>query len=101
MPGSFDNVSAPGSLAGAATLRQVAIIDLPGPPGKRFDYLTIDYHHNYLLSAHLGAGLLYVIDLKTNKTLYVSSLRMFFAPFAANASPGKDCSGTLPLRSMP
>jgi hypothetical protein len=25
------------------------------------------------------------IDLKTNKTLYVSSLRMFFAPFAANA----------------
>jgi hypothetical protein len=56
-----------GSLAGAATLRQIAIIDLPGPPGKRFDYLTVDYQHNYLLSAHLGAGLLYVIDLKTNK----------------------------------
>jgi hypothetical protein len=24
-------------------LRQVASIDLPGPPGKRFDYLVIDY----------------------------------------------------------
>src|SRR5689334_15168407 len=49
------------------TLKQIATIDLPGPPGKRFDYLTIDYDDGYLLSAHLGAGLLYVIDLKTNK----------------------------------
>ncbi|HEY1528313.1 MAG TPA: hypothetical protein VGH51_18965 [Candidatus Angelobacter sp.] len=51
------------------TLKQVATIDLPGPPGKRFDYLTIDYDDGYLLSAHLGAGLLYVIDLKTNKVV--------------------------------
>src|SRR2546427_1355920 len=51
---------------GAATLKQVATIDLPGPPGKRYDYLTIDYNHRYLLSAHLAAGLLYVIDLNTN-----------------------------------
>jgi DNA-binding beta-propeller fold protein YncE len=51
------------------TLRQIAAFDLPGPPGKRFDYLTIDYDDGYLLSAHLGAGLLYVIDLKTNKVL--------------------------------
>ena len=55
--------------ATGATLRQVASIDLPGPPGKRFDYLTIDYDDNYLLSAHLGAGLLYVIDLKTNQVV--------------------------------
>ena len=57
------------SLAPAArsqTLKKVDSFDLPGPPGKRFDYLTIDYTHGYLLSAHLGAGLLYVIDLKTN-----------------------------------
>jgi YVTN family beta-propeller protein len=47
-------------------LRKIAEFDLPGPPGKRFDYLTIDEDDNYLLSAHLGAGLLYVIDLKTN-----------------------------------
>src|SRR6266404_2522868 len=49
------------------TLKQVASFDLPGPAGKRFDYLTIDYEDHYLLSAHLGAGILYVIDLRTNK----------------------------------
>ena len=49
------------------TLKKVDAFDLPGLPGKRFDYLTIDYKHDYLLSAHLAAGLLYVIDLKTNK----------------------------------
>jgi len=49
------------------TLRQIATIDLPGPVGKRFDYLTIDRPDGYLLSAHLGAGILYVIDMKTNK----------------------------------
>ena len=54
-------------LATGQTLKQIATIDLPGPAGKRFDYLTIDEEDNYLLSAHLGAGILYVIDLKTNK----------------------------------
>jgi DNA-binding beta-propeller fold protein YncE len=49
------------------TLKQVASFDLPGPAGKRFDYLTIDYEDHYLLSAHLAAGILYVIDLRTNK----------------------------------
>ena len=51
----------------AKTLRKIAVIDLPGPLGKRFDYLTIDRSDDYLLSAHLGAGILYVIDMKTNK----------------------------------
>ncbi len=59
-------------LAGVApafgqTLKQIASFDLPGPAGKRFDYLTVDYEDHYLLSAHLGAGILYVIDLRTNK----------------------------------
>jgi len=49
-----------------APLRKIAEFELPGPPGKRFDYLTIDEDDNYLLSAHLAAGLLHVIDLKTN-----------------------------------
>ena len=49
------------------TLRQIATLDLPGPAGKRFDYLTIDYDDHYLLSAHLAAGLLYVIDTQTNR----------------------------------
>jgi len=50
----------------ATPLRKIAEFELPGPPGKRFDYLTIDDDDHYLLSAHLGAGLLHVIDLKTN-----------------------------------
>src|SRR5881397_1021178 len=52
--------------AGHPSLRKIAELDLPGPPGKRFDYLTIDDDDNYLLSAHLGAGLLHVINLATN-----------------------------------
>jgi YVTN family beta-propeller protein len=49
------------------SLKQVATIDLPGPKGERFDYLTIDPEDRYLLSGHLGPGILYVIDLRTNK----------------------------------
>ena len=52
------------------TLRQIATIDLPGPKGKRFDYLTIDHGDHYLLSAYLGAGILYVIDMKTNTLVH-------------------------------
>ena len=48
------------------SLRQVVEFELPGPPGKRFDYLTIDEDDNHLLSAHLGAGLLHVVDLRAN-----------------------------------
>jgi len=55
-----------GVASGGMPLRKIAEFDLPGPPGKRFDYLTIDEDDNYLLSAHLAAGLLHVIDLKTN-----------------------------------
>ena len=51
------------------TLKRIATINLPGPLGKRFDYLTIDYQDHYLLSAHLGAGILYVIDLKNNRLI--------------------------------
>ena len=36
------------------SLRQIVEFELPGPPGKRFDYLTIGEDGNYLLSAHLG-----------------------------------------------
>src|SRR6476661_6926147 len=51
----------------AQTLKKVAVIDLPGPKGERFDYLTIDEEHQYLLSAHLGPGILYVIDMWTDR----------------------------------
>jgi len=49
------------------TLKKVTEFDLPGPLGKRFDYLTITLDDHYLLSAHLAAGQMYVIDLRTNK----------------------------------
>jgi DNA-binding beta-propeller fold protein YncE len=55
--------------ASAQILKQVATFDLPGPAGKRFDYLTIDADHNYLISAHLAADQTYVIDLTTNKVI--------------------------------
>src|SRR5258708_25032238 len=51
----------------APTLKKIAEFDLPGPSGKRFDYLTITPDDHYLLSAHLAAGQMYVIDLRTNK----------------------------------
>src|SRR5438477_12499884 len=53
----------------APTLKKVTEFDLPGPAGKRFDYLTITPDDHYLLSAHLAAGQMYVIDVKTNKVL--------------------------------
>lgn len=55
--------------AGAQLLKQVGAIDVPGPKGQRFDYLTIDSSRHLLFSTHLGAGLLYVIDLRTNTVL--------------------------------
>src|ERR1051326_2926238 len=50
-------------------LRQIGSIDVPGPKGKRFDYLTIDPARHLLFSTHLGAGLLHVVDLRTNKVI--------------------------------
>lgn len=54
------------SLSGQ-TLKKVAVIDLPDPKGERFDYLTMDQEDHYLLSAHLGPGILNVIDVRSNK----------------------------------
>jgi DNA-binding beta-propeller fold protein YncE len=51
------------------TLKKVATIDLPGPKGQRFDYLTMDDEDGYVLSGHLGPGILYVIDVRTNKLI--------------------------------
>src|SRR6266704_4380578 len=51
------------------SLEKIAHIELPGPKGQRFDYLTVDGEYHYLLSAHLGPGILYVIDMRTNKVV--------------------------------
>ena len=57
------------SSAHAQVLKEVAKFDLPGPGGKRFDYLTVDDEDHFLLSAHLGPGILYVIDLRSNRVV--------------------------------
>jgi hypothetical protein len=92
---------ADGSRVGT-TLTRAAVIDLPGPPGRRFDYLTIDYDDHYLFSAHLGAGLLYVIDLRTNtivKTITGGILSARLAPFTfhVNVGGGVDRSDARPF----
>lgn len=51
----------------AATLKKIAVIDLPGPRGQHFDHLSIDYEDHLLLSAHTEPGILYAIDLRTGK----------------------------------
>src|SRR5690349_505464 len=53
------------------TLKKITAFDLPGPAGKRFDYLSIDQDDHYLISAHLAASQTYVIDLRTNKVIAV------------------------------
>jgi DNA-binding beta-propeller fold protein YncE len=55
--------------SGSSTLKKIKEYDLPGPPGKRFDYLTIDADDGYLISAHLAANQTYVIDLRTDKVI--------------------------------
>lgn len=92
----------------APTLRKIAEFDLPGPPGKRFDYLTIDPDDHYLISAHLAAGQTYVIDLQTNKVVatvadtpgaegveYVPELKKFYT-----SNAGDNTIGVVELRQM-
>ena len=91
-----------------ATLRQIATIDLPGPAGQRFDYLTVDEEDGYVLSAHLGPGLLYVIDTKSNAVTgtirgvpgitgleYVPRLRKVYT-----SNCGEETIGVVDLRTM-
>ena len=93
---------------GAPTLKKVTEFDLPGPPGKRFDYLTITPDDHYLLSAHLAAGQTYVIDLRTNKIVatildtpgaegveYVPELKK-----AYTSNAGDNTIGVVDLRQM-
>lgn len=90
------------------TLIEVTKFDLPGPGGKRFDYLTIDPDDHYLISAHLAADQTYVIDLSTNKVVatiadtpgaegveYVSELKKFYTSNAHD-----NTIGVVDLRQM-
>ncbi len=107
----FRNLVAVLAFAGclqAQTLKQIATIDLPGPKGERFDYLTMDEEDHYLLSAHLGPGILYVIDVRTNTLAkaipgvpgitgveYVPGLRKVYT-----SDWGEEKIGVVDLRSM-
>jgi DNA-binding beta-propeller fold protein YncE len=90
-----------GACAEGQTLRKIAAFDLPGPAGKRFDYLTIDDDGRYLISAHLAADRTYVIDLATNKVVatvtdtpgaegveYVPELKKFYTSNAHDNTIG-------------
>src|SRR5437764_3470656 len=90
------------------TLTKIAAIDLPGPKGQRFDYLTMDDEDGYLLSAHLGPGILYVVDVHTNKLIkaipgvpgitgleYVPGLRKVYT-----SDWGEEKIGVVDLRQM-
>ncbi len=90
------------------SLKKVGVIDLPGPKGQRFDYLTMDDEDHYLLSAHLGPGILYVIDVRTNALVkaipgvpgitgleYVPGLRKVYT-----SNWGEEKIGVVDLKSM-
>ena len=96
------------AVAHAQTLRKVGAIDLPGPKGERFDYLTMDDEDHYLLSAHLGPGILYVIDVRTNQLVkaipgvpgitgleYIPGLRKIYT-----SDWGENKVGVVDLRKM-
>ena len=93
---------------GLATLRKVKDYDLPGPPGKRFDYLTIDTDDGYLISAHLAANQTYVIDLHTDRVLatvtdtpgvegveYVPEFKKFYT-----SNAGDNTVGVIDMKQM-
>src|SRR3954451_8305600 len=90
------------------TLKKITAFDLPGPGGKRFDYLTIDEDDHYLISAHVAADQTYVIDLRTNRVVvvvtntpgaegveYVSELKKFYTSNAHD-----DTIGVVDLKQM-
>lgn len=94
--------------ASGPTLKKLTEFDLPGPGGKRFDYLAIDTDDHYLFSAHLAAGQTYVIDLRTNKVVatvtdtpgvegieYVAELKKFYT-----SNAGDNTIGVVDLRQM-
>lgn len=96
----------PGAQSAPPTLEKMAAFDLPGPGGKRFDYLTIA--DRYLISAHLAAGQTYVIDLGSHTLVatvldtpgvegveYVPELQKVYT-----SNSGDNTIGVIDLRQM-
>jgi YVTN family beta-propeller protein len=54
-------------LAQDAPLRKIAQVELPGPKGKRFDYVTIDPDDHFVIVAHMHGDQTYFVDTRTNQ----------------------------------
>lgn len=52
-------------------MKQIAAIDLPGPKGERFDYLTMDDEDHYFAFSSSRPRHPVVIDVTTNKLVKV------------------------------
>ena len=48
-------------------LRKLTSIDLPGPKGKRFDYVTTDPDDHFIVVAHMYGNQTYFVDTRTNQ----------------------------------
>lgn len=55
------------SIAFGQSLKYSKSIQLPGPVGRRFDYLRVDYKNGFVYVAHLGANQVYVVDSTNGK----------------------------------
>ena len=54
-------------IAQVSTLRKITQIELPGPKGKRFDYLTVDPDDHFVIVAHMRGDQTYFVDTRTNQ----------------------------------
>lgn len=48
-------------------LRRLTSIELPGPNGKRFDYVTTDPDDHFVVVAHMYGNQTYFVDTRTNQ----------------------------------
>ncbi len=48
-------------------LRKLTQIELPGPKGKRFDYVTVDPDDHFVIVAHMHGDQTYFVDTLTNQ----------------------------------
>lgn len=48
-------------------LRKLTSIELPGPKGKRFDYVTTDPDDHFIVVAHMYGNETYFVDARTNQ----------------------------------
>jgi YVTN family beta-propeller protein len=54
-------------IAQVSALRKITQVELPGPKGKRFDYLTVDPDDHFIIVAHMHGNQTYFVDTRTNQ----------------------------------